>query len=208
MRIFMKAIIASASLACLGNYSAIVHAQAVCEHFEKSLSQLKRQHPHVDISILGSRVLCFHDCTAKQIRADQFWENAAPGSADAIRTKLVEYADWTGYVTDIAIRGRANPIVRMARYVGTATCVRDTYLDRAADGYRLVSNPTLDSFSQEAGYCAGAFVYFGTWRGTTYAVLWDQDERYRQIVAYRMTPTLDAEKVCAVRRTGQSVTDE
>ncbi|WP_152530806.1 hypothetical protein [Paraburkholderia dilworthii] len=204
----MRAAIASASLACLGSFSAVVHAQATCEHFERTTSELKRQHPHVDISNLSSRELCFDNCTAKQIRADQFWENAAPGAADSIRTKLVEYADWTGYVTDIAIRGRANPIVRIARYVGTASCMRDTYLDRAADGYRLVSNPTLDGFSQEAGYCGGAFVYFETWRGTTYAVLWDQGERYKEIVAYRMTPMLDTEKVCAVRRTGRQEADK
>ena len=208
MRIFMKAVIASASLACLGSYGEVVHAQAACEHFERRLSQLKRQHPHVDISNLGSRELCFDHCTAEQIQADQFWENAAPGSADAIRIELVQYADTTGRVTDIAIRGRADAIVRISRYVGTAFCVRDTYLARAADGYRLISNSTLDSFSQEAGYCGDAFVYFGTWRGTTYAVLWDKGERYRQVVAYRMTPILDAEKVCAVQRTMRQVDDE
>jgi hypothetical protein len=94
----------------------------------------------------------FDRCTAGQIRAGQFWENAAPGAADSIRTELVQYADTTGRVTDIEIRGRADSIVRISRYVGTAYCVRDTYLSRAADGYRLISNSTLDSFSQEAGY--------------------------------------------------------
>jgi hypothetical protein len=59
MRIFMKAMIASASLAGLGSYSAVVNAQATCEHFESALSQSKRLHPHVDISNLGSRELCF-----------------------------------------------------------------------------------------------------------------------------------------------------
>jgi hypothetical protein len=208
MRIFMKAVVASASLACLGSCSAVVDAKAPCEHFERTLSQLKRQHPHVDISNLGSRELCFDHCTAEQIQADRFWENAAPGAADLIRTELVRYADTTGRVTDIAIRGRADSIVRISRYVGTAYCVRDTYLAHAADGYRLISNSTLDSFSQEAGYCGDAFVYFGTWRGTTYAVLRDKGERYREIVAYRMTPMLDAEKVCAVERASRQVADE
>lgn len=189
MRIFTKAIIASASLACVVSHGAVVHAKATCEHFEKTLSQLKRQHPYVDIATLGSRKLCFDSCTAEQLRADQFWEAAAPGAADSIRTTLVEYADTTGYVTDIAIPGRSHPIVRISRRVGTAYCVRDTYLSRAADGYRLINNSILDDFSQEAGYCGRSFVYFETWRSHSYAVLWDEGETNTEIVVYRANST-------------------
>ncbi|WP_175049377.1 hypothetical protein [Paraburkholderia sediminicola] len=203
----MKAVIASASLACIGTYGAVVHAQTTCEHLETTLSQLQRQHPRIDIATLGSRELCFDSCTAEQVRADQFWGGAAPGAADSIRTTLVQYADTTGYVTNIAIPGRSHPIVRISRRVGTAYCVRDTYLARASDGYRLIDNSILDDFSQEAGYCGKSFVYFETWRSRSYAVLWDEGETNTEIVAYRVTPSLEVEKVCSVRRTSRTAAD-
>jgi hypothetical protein len=200
MHTFVKVVIASMSLTILGNNSTAVHAQTACEHFEVSLSQLRRQHLHVDISILNSRKLCFDNCSSGQIRAAQFWESAASGAADSIRHQLIEYANLTGSVTTIAIHGRANSIVRIARRVGAANCIRDTYLERDTDGYRLVNNSTLANFSEEAGYCGDAFVYFDNWLGTTYAVLWNQGESHRNIIAYRMSPSLDMEKVCAVRK--------
>ncbi|WP_156529111.1 hypothetical protein [Caballeronia udeis] len=172
------------------------------------MSQLDRQHPHTDISNLGSRELCFDHCTAEEIRASQFWENAAPGAADSIRTELVQYADTTGRVTDVQISGRPGAIVRISRYVGSAFCVRDTYLGRTAEGYSLISNSTLDSFSQEAGYCGNAFIYFGKWRGSTYAVLRVKGERFSQIAVYRMTPMLEAKKVCVVKKAKRQVSDE
>ena len=208
MRKHPIALVLAAGLACLSSYSSAVEAQTPCAHFEKQLSRLQRQHPHVDISNLGSRELCFDNCTGDQTRAARFWEQAAPVSADAIRTELTQYADTTGYATEIAIPGRSQPIVRISRRVGTAYCVRDTYLTRAADGYRLISNSILDDFSQEAGYCGRSFVYFETWRSRSYAVLWDEGETNTDIAAYRVTPSLDVEKVCSIQRTSRTAADE
>ena len=208
MRKHPIALVLAAGLACLSSYSSAVEAQTPCAHFGKKLSRLQQQHPHVDISNLGSRELCFDSCTGDQTRAARFWEQAAPVSADAIRTELTQYADTTGYATEIAIPGRSQPIVRISRRVGTAYCVRDTYLTRAADGYRLISNSILDDFSQEAGYCGRSFVYFETWRSRSYAVLWDEGETNTDIAAYRVTPSLDVEKVCSIQRTSRTAADE
>jgi hypothetical protein len=201
------ALVLAGFLASLSSYCSAVEAQTPCTHFEKQLSRLQRQHPHVDISNLGSRELCFDNCIGDQIRAARFWEQAAPASAEAIRTELRQYADTTGYATDIAIPGRSQPIVRISRHVGTAYCVRDTYLTRAADGYRLISNAIFDDFSQEAGYCGRSFVYFETWRSRSYAVLWDEGETNTEIVSYRVTPSLDVEKVCSVQRKRRKAAD-
>ncbi|WP_162600898.1 hypothetical protein [Paraburkholderia sp. C35] len=204
----MNTAIALASLACIEPYAAVVSAQTTCEHLERSLSQLKWQHPHVDIETLGSRELCFDSCTAEQVRADQFWEAAVPEAVDSIRATLVQYADTTGNVTDIAILGRSQPIVRISRRVGAANCVRDTYLTRTTDGYHLITNSVLDGFSQEAGYCGRSFVYFETWRSRSYAVVWDEGETNTQIVAYRVTPSLEFEKACSIRRTSRTAADK
>lgn len=203
MRKHLTALVLAAGLACLGSYSCNVEAQTPCAHFIKQLSLLQRQHPHDDISNLNARELCFDNCTGDQTLAARFWEQAAPASMDAIRAELGEYADTTGYVTEIAIPGRPQPIVRISRRVGRAYCLRDTYLTRAADGYRLISNPTLTDFSQEAGYCGPSFVYFETLRGRTYAILWADGDTSTKIVAYRVTPSLDVEKVCSVSKNKQ-----
>ncbi|WP_345817699.1 hypothetical protein AAGS40_30335 (plasmid) [Paraburkholderia sp. PREW-6R] len=198
MRKHPIALILAACLACLSIYPSAVEAQTPCAHFEKQLSRLQRQHPRVDISNLGSQELCFDSCTGDQIRAARYWEQAAPASADAIQTELAQYADTTGYSTEIAIPGRSQAIDRISRRVGTASCIRDTYLTRAADGYRLMSNSILDDLSQEAGYCGRSFVYFETWRSRSYAVLWDEGEGNTEIIAYRVTPSLDVENQSTV----------
>jgi hypothetical protein len=61
-------------------------------------------------------------------------------------------------------------------------------------------NSVLDEFSQEAGYCGNSFVYFGQWEGSAYAVLWDERESKREIIAYRMTPSRDFDKICSVEK--------
>ncbi len=183
--------------------SLAVEPKEVCRHFSEEIRRLEHLHPHQDPSEVGAPELCFRrqlPCGKDDVPAEQFWQAAkSPVAAQSIRAELEGGSDSIGRVSYVRVTGLTAPIVRIGRRVGRANCIRDTYLVRDAHGYDILDTPSLQAFSQEAGYCGSDYVTYHQWRGDTYAVASENSQRGRLLEVFRMNAALALDKVCKTR---------
>lgn len=147
--------------------------------------------------------LCYRmagTCDKGDLEAEQLWEvGTSPEDAKAIEEELKWYSRYGGDVTHVRVAGRADPVLRIERHVGTARCIRDTYLEKHGSGYRLLENESLERLSQEGGYCNGSYVSYLDLRGKTYAALVEIWEDGRRLTMMQADANLNLTKVCAVK---------
>lgn len=107
---------------------------------------------------LPVRELCFpgnQSCIDEGGLLVQFiWENAR--DPDKVKNTLLEYADWIGKVSEASMPGTQGKLVRIARFVGSARCVKDTYFAYQDGKYRLLHSALLDNLSAAAANCGDA----------------------------------------------------
>jgi len=192
-----------ASLLFLLECSNAVGASDTCAHFQEEAARIDANGGAQSQLAVGNATLCFPDfeqCSPGSISADKYW-SGHPTHADtaALKGELLAYVGEAGYISRIAIAGRPVPIVRVARYVGSARCIRDTYLERAGSGYRIVRSPSLEQLSAEAGNCRGSYVFYRNWNGATFAILAEKAETWQGITVFQVDANLQFKSVCAKR---------
>ena len=119
---------------------------------------------------MAGKQLCFETCTKRQIPAARFWDRAQSSSELGVRGDLLEKRGFNGRVSKVDLNGDNIPEVRIARRVGTASCVSDTYLQRIPAGYLLLRNPSLNQLSEEGRNWGSRDVAIRKFRSKTYAV--------------------------------------
>lgn len=108
--------------------------------------------------------------------------------------ELMDSSDWTGSVSEVEMPSKHGTLVRIARVVGTAHCVRDTYLLRQDNRYRAIHSDSLDRLSAEAGNCGDGKVTFSQFRGAPLLVT----AFYGSITGYRFASNFDLREVCSI----------
>ena len=119
---------------------------------------------------MAGKQLCFETCTKGEIPAAKFWGRAQSSSELGVRGELLEKKGFNGWVSKVDLNGDDIPEVRIARRVGAASCVSDTYLQRIPAGYLLLRNPSLNRLSEEGRNCGHRDVAILKFRSKIYAV--------------------------------------
>jgi len=143
---------------------------------------------HVD----ARPTLCFPSrfCLKPGIEASAFWEHSK--DPETIRKELMENADWGARITEAPLASAGLSLIQIARRVGTASCVRDTYLLNSNGTYSLVVSPSLAELSQEAGYCGSDFVSLvASSRGPLIAV-----RSGANLMVYRLSASFELRPYC------------
>lgn len=124
--------------------------------------------------------------------AEDIWKSA--NKPDEVKGVLLEYADYTGRVSEADMPDKSGTIVRIGRFVGSAHCVRDTYFLYQNGIYRLIDSPSLEALSAEAGNCGDVGVALKA-IGEPMLVT-----RFSGVLtAYRFGENLALRKVCSER---------
>jgi hypothetical protein len=184
---FQSAVMATSALLLL--HSVVANA-GVCEDFRQQYALRLEQDK--DINSIGAKRLCFSKCRKNEVLAEEFWQPDRLASAKEIRETLGEYAEWNAFVSEFDLNGDGVSDVRIARRVGTASCVRDTYLRHTSAGYQLIKSPSLDRLSEEGRNCGEGAVFFTKYENASYAV----EVFYGQLAAYRIDRDFNLQAVC------------
>lgn len=203
MTTFWRKMQAGAGLLPFVKCGGAISASETCTHFRKEAIRIDDNGSSQSRLAIGRVPLCFNGsgwCSSGDVPAEQFWSNdPRHGVAEAVKGDLLAYSGVTGHVSRIAIAGRPVPIVRVARYIGSARCIRDTYLERAGGGYRLINSPALDLLSAEAGNCRGSYVFYRNWHGATFAILAEKADQWQGIAVFRVDASLQFKSACSKR---------
>lgn len=142
----------------------------------------------------SGRQLCLGKlrCEKGMVTGEHFWGNS--DNSEEIRDELLEYSNYTGYISKARFPGSVGTLVQIARHVGTANCIRDTYLLRKGGRYRLIQTDSLAQLSAEAGNCLGAKAELQH-VGAPLIVL----RAYGVITAYRFDSEFEIKPVCILR---------
>ncbi len=142
-----------------------------CARFREEAVRIDANGASQSQRAVGRSTLCFPDlepCFPGSIPGARFW-SGHPTHQDtaALKDEQQAYSDFTGHVSLKLVAWRRVPVVRVARFVGAAGCIRDTYMERASNGHRRISSPSLDGLSAEAAYYHGSYVFYRNWHGKT-----------------------------------------
>lgn len=162
-----------------------------CGDLRKSVAAMEKNSKN---RALGQE-LCFKDCTIGRIPAATYWGNGESQDEIAVRNELSEYTEWSAWVSEVDLNGDGVDEVRIARWVGTANCVRDTYLKRITHGYALIRTPGLMELSAEAGNCGDASIAFLASPPAMYVI-----EKSYKINVYRIDKAFNLNLVCVMPR--------
>lgn len=120
-----------------------------CKPIVDQLAKIERDDPRPE--------LCFGEaCISPQVPASSFWQNA--DEPERIQRALTGYADWIGKVSEVPLRDAHASIIQIARRIGSARCVRDTYLLKKHGRYSLIESPSIERLSEEGAHCGPSFV--------------------------------------------------
>jgi hypothetical protein len=141
-------------------YFAIAFALAFAQTVEASdlCSRLSQRFVKAPASDTRPKI-CFDGnqyCSKGSIDASIFWKNS--DTPDQIENLLRGYSDWSAWVTEVKIPRTSGSIIQIERRVGTASCVRNTYLYKFKGKYRVIESESLDDLSAEGSNCGDAFV--------------------------------------------------
>lgn len=137
--------------------------------------------------------LCFegHSCMFGGVKAEAFWTNS--DTPDDVRQALQEYSDWIGRITTLPIPHGGGSLIRIERRVGTASCVRDTYLHEVNGRYSLVHSESLEGLSAEATYCGNDLVEVFSDEKGVLIVLAERNT----LTLHRLSPSFELQTVCS-----------
>jgi len=142
------------------------------------------------------RELCFsdqRDCLAHGgLAAENIWKSA--NNPDEVKRVLLEYQGTVGRVSEVAMPNKGGKIVRIGRLVGSASCIRDTYLFYQNGTYHLIENPSLESLSAEAWNCGDVAITLRAIGGPLLVTKFDG-----VVTAYRFGEDFTLRKMCSER---------
>lgn len=144
----------------------------------------------------AGKELCLEHCAKEQIPAATFWGHAQSQAEMDIHAELSEYASFNGQVVEVDLNGDGVAEVRIARRLGSASCVRDTYLKRTTHGYTLNQSSSLMQLSAEGGNCGNADIVFLTSPPVMYAI----ETTGLKMQAYRIDKDFNLALVCVMPR--------
>jgi hypothetical protein len=124
--------------------------------------------------------------------AKYVWENAR--DPEEVKNALLEYSDWRGEVSEATMPAARGKLVRIARFVGRASCVRDTYLVHKDGKYRLIHSASLDNLSGEGANCGDAEIKLKQVGEPLLVTM-----LYGVVTAYRFDRNFEPSAVCSVR---------
>lgn len=184
--VFVASILISSSVAAV---ESTLCTGLVQEVIAKEIGKLTKVKPSV-------RELCFpsdQSCADNGgLSAHSIWENAHDPMA--IKNALVEYSGWSGLVSEATLSAARGKIVRIERFVGSAHCVRDTYLILQDDRYRLLHSASLEKLSDEAGNCGDAEISLRQIGDPLLVTM-----LYGEVTAYRFDQNFELSPVCSIR---------
>jgi hypothetical protein len=126
------------------------------------------------------------------VPAQSIWENAP--NPQEVKNVLLESADWIGNVSEASMPGKQGKLVRIARFVGSAHCVRDTYFSYHDGKYRLLHSALLDQLSAEAANCGDVDITLKQVDGPLLVSM-----LYGVATAYRFDQDFEPYAVCSMR---------
>jgi len=137
--------------------------------------------------------LCFEGqfCSAGGIPASELWTNSDDPAA--VEQELVENSRWVGRITTVPIPHEGGSLIRIARRIGTASCVRDTYLHGVNGHYMVISSDSLSELSAEAAHCGNEAVEVISDRIGVLVVLADGGS----LVVHRLSKSFELKRVCS-----------
>ena len=170
----------------------------ICTHLLHQFNVVHKDNQPLGAGTYHEKILCFPDnknsCqpSDKYHPADLFFKSNNLSDTKAIQDELHQYENTNSYVSELDINGDGFPEVRIARTIGTARCVRDTYLKRIGGSYSLIHTPSLDSLSEEAGNCGSGEIFFSRYKNKSYAA----EVFYRNLAVYQIEPDFNLNVVC------------
>jgi hypothetical protein len=126
------------------------------------------------------------------LSAQSIWENAR--NPEEVKNALLDSSDWIGKVSEATMPGTQGKLVRVARFVGGAHCVRDSYFAYQDGKYRLLHSVSLEKLSAEAANCGDAEVTLKQVDGPLLVTM-----LYGVATAYRFDRDFELHAVCSMR---------
>lgn len=168
--------------------------QSICRQLQRDASRVRIARAAASTDRGEIPTLCFEGCRPDQIPADRFWGALDTLEKQAIHDELVQFSGYTASVTELEVGAVSGHVIRISGTVGTAGCLRDTYLWANADGYAPVISPSLASLSAEGRSCGAGEVRFSS-MGNRHYVL---DTHYDTFTVYGVDERLALTKLCAI----------
>lgn len=167
---------------------------APCDSFARDATAKEARKP---IEIKSPvRELCFpgdQSCIDNGgLLAENIWENAS--NPEKVKSALLEYSNWRGVVSEASMLAEHGKLIRIARFVGSAQCVRDTYFLYQKGKYRLIDSPSLDNLSAEATNCGDAEIMLKEVGEPLLVTM-----LYGVVTAYRFDRNFALNMICSVR---------
>lgn len=143
------------------------------------------------------RELCLTDdpsCTdSGGMAATLIWQHSV--DPDRMKAELMEYSDWNAHISAVDLPASRGQLVRISRIVGSAYCVKDTYIVQQGGQYRLIDSASLDALSAEGGNCGDGKVMLTKSEGEPLLIT----DFYGVTKGYRFDPNFELREVFAVR---------
>jgi hypothetical protein len=168
---------------------------AICESLAKRIRQLQSESPPVDIDSIDGKELCFEACQPGQVSAQSLIASASPEESQDLQKELENSRNWIASVSRIDINGDGRLDVQISRRVGSAVCVRNTYLVSSEKGLRLLKSDAFASLSEEAGNCGAGAVRPEHLDGSAYIV----KAFYGELTAFLVSKEFDLGLVCTIQ---------
>jgi hypothetical protein len=169
-------------------------SDTVCQRLAKQVRQLQAAHPHVDIDSIGSKELCFEACEPGQVSVQSLVASASPDEMKDVQAELEASLDWVARVSRKDLNGDGQQDVQVSRRVGTASCVRNTYLASSENGFRLLRSEAFGKLSEEAGNCGEGTVRLERLDGRPYII----EAFYGKLTAYLVGKDFGLDRVCSI----------
>jgi hypothetical protein len=120
----------------------------------------------------------------------------SPDEIAEVRSNLEDYKDWVARVARLDLNGDGLVDVQISRRVGSASCVRNTYLVATERrGLRLLRpSDDFDKLSEEAGNCGAGVVLPIRLGGKPYLI----KAFYDELTTYRVTADFNLKPVCTI----------
>ena len=167
---------------------------ATCDRLGKQIRRMQAIRPVVEIEPKGSTDLCFERCEPQETSAESLLAITSPDEIAEVRSNLEAYKDWVARVARIDLNGDGLVDVQISRRVGSASCVKNTYLVATENGLRKLRSEAFDKLSEEAGNCGAGAVLPVHVGGRPYII----KAFYDELTTYRVTGDLNLEPVCTI----------
>jgi len=167
---------------------------ATCDRLAKQIRRTQAIRPVVEIEPNGSTDLCFDRCHPGETSAASLLAITSPEETAEVRSELDEYKNWVARVARVDLNGDGLLDAQISRRVGSASCVRNTYLVATEDGLRLVRSEDFRNLSEEAANCGAGVVLPVRLGDRPYLI----KAFYDELTAFRVTGDFNLEPVCTI----------